>query len=330
MFQKRSTALLLLLLLSASGALGSRSASARPDDSTAEAKKALDAYLAEPAQDADKQEALVAALKPLGAEGAELLFARLKPGPAGFMLLMVLKGLNGADLRGGASPFLGAGVSAQKQKMVAQALSFASDGRLEVLPSGQGQLVFREHKPGRARIVLAKHDWTGEHELASYPEETQTLWPGPFARFAPDGRRVAVSLMHPGDGPNKESYSVVVVKTDAPTQLVRITPKEIDHEVGPAWSPDGKWIATLVKKPFSGGFKNHELFLTRPDGSERRRLATKLNVAVMHNGPFLSWSQDGAAVRFKAQETIAEMEGDFPKEVPMEANLSTGEVKPQG
>ena len=71
----------------------------------------------------------------------------------------------------------------------------------------------------------------------------------------------------------------------------RVTDEEFE-ESEPAWSPDGSSIAYVQRSP---GTSIRELWLVRPDGSERRSL-TKLG-GVAH-AP--AWSPDGKRLAFSA------------------------------
>ncbi len=64
----------------------------------------------------------------------------------------------------------------------------------------------------------------------------------------------------------------------------------------PAWSPDGQWIAFSHREPIPETAMAATIYITRPDGSEARR--------VVHlpggNPQNLSWSPDGSALRFSS------------------------------
>ena len=67
-----------------------------------------------------------------------------------------------------------------------------------------------------------------------------------------------------------------------------------DAEEGePAWSPDGRWIAYVRRSP---GTSIRELWLVRPDGSQRPPLTKLGGVA---QAP--AWSPDGRRLAFSAQ-----------------------------
>jgi Tol biopolymer transport system component/DNA-binding winged helix-turn-helix (wHTH) protein len=117
--------------------------------------------------------------------------------------------------------------------------------------------------------------------------------------FAPDGARVAFSWEGPG-GDNTDIY----VKLIGPGDPVRLT-SEPTEDYGPAWSPDGRWIAALrslsrrpavILIPATGG---PEREVTRIEVDIPARVdcvgvkGSACAGTVYSRGPSLRWSSDG-------------------------------------
>jgi Tol biopolymer transport system component len=79
------------------------------------------------------------------------------------------------------------------------------------------------------------------------------------------------------------------------------------YEMGPAWSPDGRWIAF-----YAGNGGHHDVYLMHADGSRRRRLA--------RDGEMPAWSPDGRYIAFAAPGGLVIIRPDA-REV---ARLATG------
>jgi TolB protein len=90
---------------------------------------------------------------------------------------------------------------------------------------------------------------------------------------SPDGRRLA---FHRSSETGSEIWTMNADGSDAPA----ITQTRI-NEYGPEWSPDGNWLAiTAGTGDLSAG--RFDLWLLRPDGSERRLLAATENAESWH------------------------------------------------
>ena len=84
----------------------------------------------------------------------------------------------------------------------------------------------------------------------------------------------------------------------------RITNNDV-YEMGPAWSPDGKWIAFNA-----GNDGDHDLYLMHPDGSGVHRLTRA-------GGELPAWSPDGEWIVYAAPVglTLIQPDGSNPRRV---------------
>jgi Tol biopolymer transport system component len=108
---------------------------------------------------------------------------------------------------------------------------------------------------------------------------------------SPDGKRIAFDSYR--DGNNHEVY---VADRDGGNP-VRLT----DHpgyDVGPSWSPDSRWLvfssgAQPLDMSRTHWYGESDLYIMRPDGSERRRLT-----ATPGDDVYPLWSPDGKFIAF--------------------------------
>ena len=99
------------------------------------------------------------------------------------------------------------------------------------------------------------------------------------AQMAPDGTRVAYVVRHMDVEKNEYRSAIWVVPADGSSEPVQFT-SGTKQDVGPRWSPDGRWIAfssdRLSDMPFARGRWEHlqlaDIFIVRPDGSGLQRL----------------------------------------------------------
>jgi TolB protein len=117
----------------------------------------------------------------------------------------------------------------------------------------------------------------------SHARRLTNRFTGEYPAFSPDGKRIVFATNQPV---RQDGFDIVVANADG-TNAHRVTHNDV-YEMGPAWSPDGKWIAY-----YAGNGGDHDLYLMRPDGSGTRR--------VTHAGGELpTWSPDGRWLLYMA------------------------------
>jgi Tol biopolymer transport system component len=113
---------------------------------------------------------------------------------------------------------------------------------------------------------------------------------GEYPSWAPDGRRLAFMSAAPGARGANPDYEVFVVNVDG-SRLTQLT--DWPGEDGwPSWSPDGRWIAFSSSHDEAGDAPGRSIYLMRPDGSGKHRLALPLSAT------FPIWSPDGRTIMF--------------------------------
>jgi dipeptidyl aminopeptidase/acylaminoacyl peptidase len=112
--------------------------------------------------------------------------------------------------------------------------------------------------------------------------------------LSPDGAQVCVSVSAYDMDDNKARSSLWVLSAFGGEPRRLTSAGEKDGE--PSWSPDGRWIAFVAKRPGTGGAKDDEepqLYVIAPDGGEARR------VTAIATGVFgIKWFPDSRRVAF--------------------------------
>jgi TolB protein len=173
--------------------------------------------------------------------------------------------------------------------------------------SGQGALRFGEAGTSPAGEYQSP-DWSSDGTRVVFHRDTGREWPpfqrvaspdpqfslvrtGTFARYSPDGRRLAMS-----DSAQTFARSGIVLISADGSSRERLLDDPEHTAIAPAWSSDGKRIAFGLARPFASG-----------DGFDRARLAL-LDVesgAVTaltddgENTELPSWSPDGTRLVFR-------------------------------
>jgi dipeptidyl aminopeptidase/acylaminoacyl peptidase len=108
---------------------------------------------------------------------------------------------------------------------------------------------------------------------------TSGKWDEGSGAWSPDGSKIAFSSNRtedPDGNTNSDVWVVSANNTDKGGTLVRITDFQ-GSDGGPAWSPDGKWIAytTGLNDPQFSAFETTHLAIRASDGSGTRRILTE-------------------------------------------------------
>jgi len=122
----------------------------------------------------------------------------------------------------------------------------------------------------------------GQHEVIG------PLGSGGMGSFSPDGTQIAFSST--GDKGDNVDIWLKIVGEDAARRIT--SDPAVDQ--GPAWSPDGRWIAFIratSSDPFAGG----AIYLVSPLGGPERRL-------LEFPASQVSWSPDGRTLAYAACE----------------------------
>jgi Tol biopolymer transport system component len=151
--------------------------------------------------------------------------------------------------------------------------AWSPDGRLIAFNSATELHVMRPDGRRMRRIVRIE---------AEYPD------------WSPDGKRLAFMSMQPHATGSDPNYDVYVVGIDG-SGLRRLT--DWPGEDGwPAWSPDGRLIAYTTSQDSEGQYRGPgpylDVYVMRPDGSEKRRVVRRIF------GAFPDWSPDGELIVF--------------------------------
>jgi Tol biopolymer transport system component len=151
--------------------------------------------------------------------------------------------------------------------------------------------------PDGRKLAFASTRWRGSHVWimnadGSNPHVLTRAFTGEYPAWSPDGRQIVFATNQP---PRQDGFDLVVVDADG-RNAHRISNNDL-YEMGPAWSRAGDWIAFHAG---NGGF--HDLYLVRPDGSERRLVVSCAEMP--------SWSPDGRYIVYAAPSGLAIIDAD--------------------
>jgi Tol biopolymer transport system component len=98
--------------------------------------------------------------------------------------------------------------------------------------------------------------------------------------FSPDGQQIVFRS-------DRDGYDALYVMNADGSQLRKLSDHPAEEQRSPAWSPDGEWIAFTA---FTPDVSAPNLYVVRPDGSDRRQLTNGQQPAFYE---YPSWSPDG-------------------------------------
>jgi Tol biopolymer transport system component len=101
--------------------------------------------------------------------------------------------------------------------------------------------------------------------------------------FSPDGTQIVFRS-------ERDGYDVLYVINADGTQLRKLSDHPEEEQRSPAWSPNGAWIAFTA---FTPDMSAPNVYVIRPDGSDRRQLTTGKPPAFYE---YPSWSPDSQQV----------------------------------
>ncbi len=165
--------------------------------------------------------------------------------------------------------------------------------------------------PDGRRIAFASerrfrlpHVWVMNAD-GSHVHVLTRVYSGEYPAWSPDGKKIAFATNQPV---RQDGFDLVVVNADG-TNPQRITRNDVE-DMGPAWSPDGRWIAFQ-----SGAGGAHDVYLIRPDGSDRRRLTRG-------GGELPAWSPDRQFLVYAAPGGLVVIRPDGTEVMRLETGAS--------
>jgi TolB protein len=138
---------------------------------------------------------------------------------------------------------------------------------------------------GRVAFSHRGDIWTARPDGSELRRLTRGRGPEEDPSWSPDGRRIAYRDSRRGFNLNDEIY---VMASDG-SRRRNLTRSPRTNDWGPAWSPDGRLIA------FNSATR---LYVMRPDGTARRRLADL-------EAEYPAWAPDGRRLAFMSMQPHA-------------------------
>lgn len=149
------------------------------------------------------------------------------------------------------------------------------------------------------QIWVMNADGTNAHML--------TRASGEYPAWSRDGKRIAFAINQPV---RQDGFDISVVGADG-RNLHRITRNNL-YEMGPAWSPDGRWLAF-----YAGNGGQHDIYVMRSDGTSRRRLTRA-------GGELPTWSPGGRYIAYAAPSGLVIIRPDGTQVAHLVTGVSGG------
>ncbi|HYP07106.1 MAG TPA: protein kinase [Bryobacteraceae bacterium] len=161
-------------------------------------------------------------------------------------------------------------------------------------PEGK-RVAFLRVAPKLTEVFIAPFP-SGVHGAVTsvYPTRIEAV--GKHLDWSPDGKYLAAADKKTADEP----FSIYLIET-ATGHKIQVTapPTGMIGDMGPAFSPDGKWIAFI--RAISGGVD--DIFIAPADGTgEARRVTSDRRYIIS-----LTWAPDGKSIVFSSNRTGAHM-----------------------
>ncbi len=137
-------------------------------------------------------------------------------------------------------------------------------------------IIFESKRDGDTRIYIMDVNGGGQRPLSSGPgDDISPNW-------APSVNQITFASHRDADFQVKRWPEIYVMNSGGGNQT-RLTSNNADDDM-PAWSPDGSWILFSSREHSCSGVQNDrqcdwDLYLIRPDGSNRQRLAATLDLS---------------------------------------------------